>query len=271
MSHASIASEATSAAPRHRALIADDEPLARERLRQLLGRHSGWEIVAECRTGVEAVEAIMDRQPDVVFLDVRMPGLDGMEVAEAIAPAEPSASAPAVVFVTAYDEFAVRAFDLSAADYLLKPVDRERFDRTLARLEARLAGAAPGVPSPDVAALVAGAGGTPRHVHRFLVRSARGYYFVQTADVEWIGAEGNYAALHAGGRVHLVRQTMKALEERLDPARFARVHRSAFVNVERLVRAEPLGHGEYRLHLASGARVDTGRAYSARVQGLLRE
>jgi two-component system LytT family response regulator len=251
-----------------RAIVADDEALARERLRQLLARHPGWSVVAECRHGAEAVEAILDQQPDVVFLDIRMPGLDGLEVAEAVSD-DDERSGPAIVFVTAYDEFALRAFDLSAVDYLLKPIDRERFDRAIARLEARLATGQTGARA-DVGALLDGLRPANAYVHRFLVRSPRGYYFVRAEDVEWVEAEGNYAALHAGGRRHLVRQTMKTLETRLDPATFARVHRSAIVNTNRLARAESLGHGEYRLHLASGAHVDTSRAYSGRVHELLR-
>jgi two-component system LytT family response regulator len=250
-----------------RAIIADDEALARERLRQLLARHLEWSIVAECRHGAEAVEAILDRQPDVVFLDIRMPGLDGLEVAEAIA-ADDERSGPAIVFVSAYDQFALRAFDLSAVDYLLKPIDRERFDRAIARVESRLTSGQVGART-DVGALLQGVRVEQPYVHRFLVRSPRGYYFVKAEDVEWVEAEGNYAALHAGGRRHLVRQTMKTLEARLDPATFARVHRSAIVNATRLARAESLGHGEYRLQLASGAQVDTSRAYSARVHELL--
>jgi two-component system LytT family response regulator len=251
----------------HQVVVADDEPLARERLRQLLAGHPRWEIVAECRTGPEAVEAILARQPAAVFLDIRMPGLDGLEVASAIADDD---SAPAIVFVSAYDEFALRAFDVSAADYLLKPIDRERFDRTIARLEARLRSDERPERAPDVAAVLTGLGAELPPLRRFLVRTARGYHFVDADDVEWIEAEGNYAALHAGGRAHLVRHTMKALEARLDPAAFVRVHRSTIVNVARVVGAEPLGHGEYRLQLRGGARVETSRGYSERVMGMLR-
>jgi len=252
-----------------RVVVADDEPLARERLRQLLARHSGWAIAAECRTGVEAVDAILAQRPAVVFLDIRMPGLDGLEVADAIAGDE-HGGGPVVVFVTAYDEFALRAFDVSAADYLLKPIDRERFDRAIARLEARLRAAPSAERDTDVAAVLGALSQQLPPLRRFLVRTTRGYHFVNAGDVEWIEAEGNYAALHAGGRVHLVRHTMKALEERLDPSAFVRVHRSAIVNVECVVRAEPLGHGEYRLQLRSGARVETSRGYSGRVTGYLR-
>jgi len=255
----------------HAVVIADDEPLARERLRQLLVRHAGWCVAAECRTGPEAVDAILAHRPAVVFLDIRMPGLDGLEVAEAIAghDGEPGAG-PAIVFVTAYDEFALRAFDVSAADYLLKPIDRERFDRTITRLEARLrSGQAPDR-GADVGAVFGALRSELPPLRRFLVRTSRGYHFVGVTDVEWVEAEGNYAALHAGGRVHLVRHTMKGLEARLDGATFARVHRSAIVNVACVTRAEPMGHGEYRLHLRSGARVETSRGYSEKVLGMLK-
>ena len=251
----------------YQVVIADDEPLARERLRQLLERHARWAVVAECRTGPEAVEAILAHQPSVVFLDIRMPGLDGLEVAGAVGGGD---TGPTVVFVTAYDEFALRAFDVSAADYLLKPIDRERFDRTMARLESRLhSGAAPECQA-DVGAVLGELGTALPPLRRFIVHTTRGYHFVDAGDVEWIEAEGNYAALHAGGRVHLVRHTMKALEARLDPETFARVHRSAIVNVARVTRVEPMGHGEYRLYLQSGARVETSRGYSDRVVGLVR-
>jgi two-component system LytT family response regulator len=253
----------------HTVVIADDEPLARERLRQLLVRHAGWTIAAECRTGPEAVDAILAHQPAVVFLDIRMPGLDGLEVADAIAGDEGD-TGPAIVFVTAYDEFALRAFDVSAADYLLKPIDRERFDRTITRLEARLRSGQSSERAADVGAVLGELHSDLPPLRRFLVRTTRGYHFVDACDVEWVEAEGNYAALHAGGRVHLVRHTMKRLESRLDPATFVRVHRSAIVNVACVARAEPLGHGEYRLQLRSGARVETSRGYSDRVLASLR-
>ena len=253
-------------------VIADDEPLARERLRHLLSNHPTWNIVAGCRNGVEAVDAILVLRPDVVFLDIRMPGLDGLEVAEAVAgdDADPSGQHPIVVFVTAFDAFALRAFDVNAADYVLKPIDRERFTRTLVRLETRLSA---GVSSAtaDIGAILGELRPGRHYAHRLLVRSTRGYYFVQVADIEWVEAEGNYAALHVSDRVHLVRYTMKTLEQRLDPAIFARVHRSAIVNVSSIVRAEPLGHGEYRLHLERGAQLESSRAYAAQVQALLRD
>jgi two-component system LytT family response regulator len=267
-------------APR-RVVIADDEPLARERLRQLLARHPGWEVAAECADGPAAVAAIGAARPDLVLLDVRMPGLDGLAVADAVAGAtRAGGGAPAVVFVTAYDAFALPAFDVSAVDYLLKPVDRERFARALARVEARLAPHGPPAAALRPADPTA-AGGPPDpapHAQRFLVRSPRGHYFVPAADVAWVAAEGNYAALYAaprtplyaGGRAHLVRATMRALEARLDPAAFARVHRSAIVNVAHVERVVPLGRGEYRLHLAGGHQLETGRAYRSRLRALLR-
>lgn len=270
---------------RRRVVIADDEPLARERLKQLLARHPGWEVAAECRDGPAAVAAIRVARPDLVLLDVRMPGLDGLAVADAVAGTRRAGGgAPAVVFVTAYDAFALPAFDVSAVDYLLKPVDHERFARAIARVEDRLApaprpphlpgrpGAGPGGDHPEVADPPSGPG-LP-YTRRFLVRSPRGHYFVPAADVAWVAAEGNYVALHtprrAGARVHLVRATMRGLEARLDPAAFVRVHRSAIVGVAHVERVVPLGRGEYRLHLAGGHQLETSRAYRARLRALLR-
>jgi two-component system LytT family response regulator len=254
--------------PPRRVIIADDEPLARERIRYLITRDPRWTIVAECRNGPDTVDAILEHRPDVVFLDIRMPGLDGFEVAEAIA-LDDNMAVPIVVFVTAHDDFALRAFDISAIDYLLKPVDRQRFERTLARLETRLSLGTPASMPTGYGAVLSRIQGGRRYPQRFLVRSARGYYFVQAADVAWVNADGNYAALHAGGRVHLLRQTMKALEARLDPTVFVRVHRSAIVNRARVVRADRLGHGQYRLHLVGGAAVETSRAYNSGVRALL--
>lgn len=251
-------------APR-RVVLADDEPLARDRLRQLLARRPAYQVVAECRDGSEAVDAILREHPDLVFLDVAMPGLDGLEVAEAVAD-EP----PVIIFVTAYNEFALRAFEVSAVDYLLKPVDRERFDRALARAEATFArGSAAGLDAPlrNFLERLRAERAYPR---RFLVRATRGHYFVRVEDVDWVAAEGNYVALHAGGRAHLVRDTMKAFEGKLNPESFVRVHRSAIVNIDRVERIEPRGHGEYALTLRGGARLESSRAYSDRLQALLR-
>jgi two-component system LytT family response regulator len=249
-----------------RAVIVDDEPLARERLRSLLAERPGYALVAECPDGEAAVEAIGRERPELVFLDVEMPGLDGFGVLEALGDEVP----PHVVFVTAYDRYAVRAFDVRALDYLLKPIQRPRFDEALSRLEARRAG--PGGAEAWAAIqdllreLRAGRG----YPARLVVRSGAQVAFVPTDEVEWIEADGNYARIHARGRDYLLRETMNALDARLDPHRFVRIHRSAIVSVDRISAVEPYFHGEYVVTLAGGRRLIASRTHAARLRELLR-
>jgi two-component system LytT family response regulator len=249
-----------------RVVIADDEPLARERLQSLLARHAGYRIVDECGDGDEALAAIERDRPDLAFLDISMPGRSGVDVAEALLEHE---TPPAIVFVTAHDEFALRAFEVSAVDYLVKPVDRERFDQTLARLERRFGDRKPERFDDDMRALLEELRPQPRR-ERFVIRTPRGHYFVRTEDIESAVAEGNYIALAAGGRVHFTRETMKSFEASIDAGRFIRIHRSTIVNIDRIARIEPLGHGEYRLTMTSGARFESSRAYTQRLHTLLR-
>ena len=180
---------------------------------------------------------------------------------------------PALVFVTAYDVHAVRAFDLNAIDYLLKPVDVERFDRALDRVEARLRERTALLAADDgaVRAVLAALRPPPAYPERFVVRDARGLYFVRAADVERVEADGNYVALWVRGRSHLVRETMKGIEAKLDPARFVRVHRSAIVNVDCVRRLEPWAHGEYVITMQDGTRLTSSRTHSERLQRLLRQ
>jgi two-component system, LytTR family, response regulator len=250
-----------------RVLIADDEPLARERLRSLITRHSDYRVVSECADGDEALAAIERDRPDLAFLDISMPGRTGVEVAQALLEVD---DAPAIVFVTAHDQFALQAFEVSAVDYLVKPVDRERFDQTLERIEKRFAQPVRARFDDEFRALLEELRPGPAHRKRFVVRSTRGHYFVRTEDIESAVAEGNYIALSAGGRTHLVRETMKTFESSVDPAHFVRIHRSTIVNIDRIARVEPLGHGEYRVTMTSGARFDSSRAYSDRLHALLR-
>ncbi|MFI5232902.1 MAG: LytR/AlgR family response regulator transcription factor [Gemmatimonadales bacterium] len=246
--------------------IADDEPLARKRVRMMLGRHPEYNIVAECRDGQEAVDALAEHEPDVLFLDVKMPGLDGFEVLEALTEAKRPA---AVVFVTAFADQAVAAFDENAADFLLKPYDYDRFARALARVEQRLeGGAVPRVPRAVGAVLRSIA--RPRYAERFLVRGPKHLYFVKASDVEWLDAAANYVRLHAGGRVHFVRETMRQVAERLPPERFVRVHRSIIVNLDCIQRLEPSEHGEYVISMRDGSRVRSSRTHNEQLRALLR-
>lgn len=287
-------------------LIADDEPLARARLRALLARHPEFELTAECGNGAAVLAALRNGPADVLLLDIRMPGLDGIATVEALAHEAPWSleRPPCVVFVTASEEHAIRAFDLDAVDYLIKPVDIDRFDRAMRRLLETL-----GSPSraPDVGAIAAadaalrvalqalrgdapapasdaaagseerkttharsGAGSEGGYAKRFVIRDAQGMYFVAVADIDRVEADGNYVAVVAGGRHHLVRETLHVLESRLDPAEFVRVHRSHVVRIDRIRRLEPCGHGEYELTLADGTRLTSSRSYREQLRRLLR-
>jgi len=247
--------------------IADDEPLARERLVSMLDAHRNYEIVAHCKDGAEAVAAIRRKSLDVVFLDVRMPELDGFQVLEALG----SGPLPVIVFVTAFDDYALRAFDVSALDYLLKPFDRERFEKTLARVEAQLSSREERKISAELKEFLSGLSQTPSasYAERFAVRSSGDIYFVRTEDIDWIDSQGNYVALHAGGRKHLVRDTIKSVESKLDPRKFVRVHRSAIINLDRLTKLQPYFHGEYVVTLSDGTTLTSSRGYSDRLRSLL--
>jgi two-component system, LytTR family, response regulator len=248
-----------------RVVVADDEPLARERIRTLLAAHPDMELVAECEDGEEAATVVSARSPDLLFLDVQMPGLDGFGVLELL----PADQRPAVVFITAYDEHAVRAFEVNAIDYLLKPVEPARFEAAVARARERLAGPA-GERRDALEAVLAELRRGSAYPGRLVVRDGSRVCFVRVEEIDWIDAAGNYARLHVGAAVHLLREPLKVLEARLDPGRFLRVHRSAIVNLERITSVEPYFHGEYTLTLRDGTRLTCSRTHSARLRNLLR-
>ncbi len=257
-----------------RVVIADDEPLARERLRLLLASDTGYELIGEAADGDAALELIVRDRPEIVFLDVQMPGLDGLEVVELLATAENDSNyAPVIIFVTAFDEYAVRAFDASATDYLRKPFDADRFHRALRRAEERLAARQTGhnTVEPELKAFLETLRREREYPERFIVRGPKGAYFVRIADIQWVDAQANYVRLHASGRAHFVRDTMKAFEQRLDPRDFVRVNRSVIVNIDHIERFESHGHGEYELLLRDGVRVTSSRQFGAQLHALLRE
>jgi two-component system LytT family response regulator len=225
-----------------RAIIVDDEALARERVRMLLADAPGITVVAECSGGREAVEQIVAERPDLVFLDVQMPDLDGFDVLEAVA----SEWLPAVIFVTAYDEYAIKAFDVHAIDYLLKPIEPERFRKALARVKKR-----------DLLALL-----DERPIDRLVIRTRSKVSFLKPSEIDWIEADGKHAVLHAGRETHVVRHTLTRLEQRLVPHGFVRVHRSAIVNVDRIKELEPWFHGEYVVILNDGTKLTSSAAHS---------
>lgn len=249
-------------------LIADDEPLARARLRTLLARHPQFALAAECGNGAAVLAALRNGPADVLLLDIRMPGLDGIATVEALAREAPWSveRPPRVVFVTASPEHAITAFDLEAIDYLVKPVDIDRFDQTMRRL-LNVLGATPPAPvtTPTSAREPSSA-----HAKRLVVRDAQGMYFVSVADIDRLEADDNYVAVIAGGRRHLVRESLQQLVARLDPAEFVRVHRSHVVRIDRIRRVEPCGHGEYDLTLTDGTRLTSSRSYSDSLRQLLR-
>jgi two-component system LytT family response regulator len=225
-----------------RALVVDDEALARERLRSLLEASDGVTIVGECSGGREAVDAIIEKRPDLVFLDVQMPDLNGFEVLEAVA----TEWLPAVIFVTAYDEYALKAFDVHAIDYLLKPIEPERFHKALARATKR-----------DLLSFL-----DERPIDRLVIRTRSKVSFLKPSEIDWIEADGKHALLHAGRETHVVRHTLTKLEQRLAPHGFVRVHRSAIVNVDRIKELEPWFHGEYVVILKDGTKLTSSAAHS---------
>jgi two-component system, LytTR family, response regulator len=269
--------------PPLRVVVADDEPLARQRVRSMLAGREGFEIVADATNGAEAVELIVREQPDLVFLDVKMPELDGFEVISALeeatfeeAPgdsaAQPDRALPAIVFVTAFSDYAVKAFEVRALDYLLKPFDRARFDRVLDAALARASQRSAQPPSTmpvELKEALAELSGHRRYPARFLVRTGSRMYFVHSNDVEWADAAANYVRLHAGGRAHLIRRTMTSLEKELNPDRFVRVHRSAIINIDCVSQIEPHVHGEYVITMRDGTRLTSSRAHHARLRALL--
>jgi two-component system, LytTR family, response regulator len=245
-----------------RVVIADDEPLARERLRMLLADHSWVQIVAECQNGTEAVDAVTRLQPDLVFLDVQMPGSTGFEVIEAIGPER----MPLVIFVTAFDKYALRAFDVHALDYLLKPFDRERFAQALARARDQLDRHTNGDFERRLLELVQDLKPAAPRLERFVIKSGGRVFFVRADEIDWIEAAGNYVKLHVGADAHLFRETMNALEAQLDPDTFFRIHRCHIVNIERVKELQPWFNGEYVVFLRNGTRLTLSRGYREKLQ-----
>jgi len=276
-----------------RALIVDDEPLARERLRSLLQEESDIELSGEFENGSKAVAAIRRDAPDLLFLDVQMPEMDGFGVLRAIGPD----CVPAVIFVTAYDEYALRAFDANATDYLLKPFDQERFRRSLDRARnhlqldrasrvndklqtlmrylnidpSQLAQLPPSsaVGQPDTASKQGNGTSPSLQSDRLVVKSGGRVYFLKIDEIDWVEAAGNYVRLHVSKDSHLLRETMNGIEGKLDVRRFMRIHRSTIVNLERIKELQPWFHGDYVVLLRDGTRLTLSRGYRDKLQQAL--
>ena len=247
---------------RIRALIVDDEPLARQRLRMLLAPEDWLEVVGDAADGTSAVNAIQKLRPDLVFLDVEMPGANGFDVIDAIG----ADKMPFVVFVTAYDKYAIRAFDVHAVDYLLKPFDKERFHQALARARQQLEQRSTGELERRLLALVQDLKPAHQKLERFVIKSGGRVFFVRSEEIDWIEAAGNYVKLHVGAEAHLFRETMNALEARLNSDTFYRIHRSHIVNIERVKELQPWFNGEYVVFLKDGTRLTLSRGYREKLQ-----
>jgi two-component system LytT family response regulator len=248
-----------------RVLIVDDEPIARKGIRRLLDEAPDMEIVGECSDGAEAVGAIRKQSPDLVFLDVQMPELDGFGVLEKVGVEQ----GPEIIFVTAYDEYTLQAFDVHALDYLLKPVNPERFHKALGRARAQLQNKSSEWLNSRLLALLENYRREERLAARFAVKTPQGALLVDADDVDWVEAAGNYVRLRVGGQSHLLSETLSCMESRLDPRKFLRIHRSRIVNVERIKLLRPLFHGEYEIVLKDGTQLTSGRAYREQIRELL--
>lgn len=248
-----------------RALIVDDEQLACRRLADLLASHSDIRIVAECANGADAIAAIARHRPDLVFLDIQMPEIGGFDVVATVG----ADRMPVVVFVTAYDQYAVKAFDIHAIDYLLKPYDPDRFRRALDRARAEIARRKSGSPARSLTPLITSLHSDGKLTDRIAVKSANRITFVTIADIDWVESAGNYVTLHIGSDRHLLRDTMRSTEQRLAPHGFARIHRTAIVNTARISELKPLFAGDYQVILNTGAKLTLSRRYKNNLKSLL--
>ncbi len=249
------------------AIIVDDEPLARERIRSLIEERGDIEIIRECKDGREAVVALLDERPDLVFLDIQMPEMDGFEVIASI----DDEHLPAIIFITAFDEYAIRAFEVNAIDYLLKPINPARFEKAVSRAIDRLSWREKKESDKTLRDFIERLQLERGYTSRFVVRNQSKLYFVRASDVDWIDSAANYARLHVSGKEHLVRETLKSIEARLNPEVFVRLHRSAIINVERIASVEPHFHGEYVVTMADGAKLTTSRTHSSKLRAILHQ
>jgi len=252
-----------------RTVVGDDEPLARERIRNLLSSEPDVEVVRECRDGHEILQALEELAPDLLFLDVAMPELDGFGVLE-LAPKTP---APAVIFTTAYDTYAIRAFDANALDYLLKPFDEVRFRKALARARQHIDLQRKSRSNTEVpykpTATPTNKTAEQRAMDRLVFKSGGRIVFIQADEIEWVEASGNYVNVHVGKESHLLRETMNIFESKLDPRHFLRIHRSIIVNCDRIREVQPCNGSEYVVILKNGKELSLGRTYRDRIERLI--
>jgi two-component system, LytTR family, response regulator len=248
-----------------RVVIVDDEELARDRLESLLSQHADVEVVGSCADGASAIETIERAQPDLVFLDVQMPGMNGFEVVENL----DTEKIPAVVFVTAHDAHALQAFEVHALDFLLKPFDETRFVKTLDRARGQLSKQDGAEINSHLMSLIEELRGERKYPERLIVKSGGRVFFVRSDEIDWVEASGNYVKLHTRNEAYLLRESMKNMEAKLDPKIFVRIHRSAIVNIDSIKELEPWFHGEYIVIMRDATRLTASRVFSDRLSALM--
>ena len=257
-----------------RTIIVDDEPLARATIRLLLKPDAEIEIIAEAGSGSEAVKLINQHSPDLLFLDIQMPGMNGFDVLEKI----DTASIPAIIFVTAYDQYALRAFEVHALDYLLKPFDDARFEKALRQAKAQIEQREINKLSQKLLALLEDREERPvetrsdrsKYLTRLMIKSASRIFFLKVNEIDWIGAEDYYVKLHVGRKSHLLRETMNDMEAKLDPEKFLRIHRSSIVNLDRIKEMHAHFNGDYAVILQDGTELKLSRSRREHLQSLLK-
>ncbi len=260
-------------------LIVDDEPFARKRVKDLLGDEKDFEIIGECSNGMEAVQAILDKPADLLFLDIQMPDMDGFEVLENLK----NENLPSVIFVTAYDKYALRAFEIHAVDYLLKPFKDSRFKEVIDHFKKVYGkGEIESLSGKLTNLLISYQGGIQKEQQiesqseekiyqtRFIIKSTGKISFLSVDDVEWIGAEGPYVSLNIKNKAHLMRESLKNLEQNLDPNKFLRIHRSTIVNISCITELQPYSHGDYIVILSNGKKLKLSRGYRDQIEKILK-
>ncbi|MGH9947972.1 MAG: LytR/AlgR family response regulator transcription factor, partial [Pyrinomonadaceae bacterium] len=237
--------------------IVDDEPLARERVKRFLRDEGDIEVIGECGNGTDAIKKIRADRPDLVFLDIQMPEKNGFDVIKALN----GSSLPTVVFITAYDQYALRAFDVHALDYLLKPFNRERFQRAVSRIREQIESRRRGDLDERLVSLIENIGAEKKYLDRLIVKSVGRVFFIKTEEIDWIEAAGNYLKLHVGRDSHMIRETMNGVESKLDPTKFVRIHRSTVVNIDKIKELHPMFSGDYSAILRDGTELALSRNY----------
>lgn len=242
-----------------RTLIVDDEPLARERIKRFLRDEGEIEIIGECGNGTDAIAAIKSDSPDLVFLDIQMPEQTGFDVVKSL-----NGKMPAIVFVTAYDQYALQAFDVHALDYLLKPFTRERIHRAVSRARESIESRRGGSIDERLITLIADLKQEKKYLERLVVKTTGRVFFLRTDEIDWIEAAGNYVKLHVGRETHMIRETMNGIEGKLDPDKFLRIHRSTVVHIDRIKELHPMFSGDYAVILRDNTELALSRNYRER-------